>query len=260
MKTEIYVNDKFRFLSEYFCGLPERFESLGTEIYRGRNDVRVINFNGQVLAVKYFKKLTLANRYIYATVRKSKARRAYEHTEWLLGQGISSPENVAYINCYKFGMLHKSYYISLYSSYKPLKDMLSLPISESEEGLKAFARFTYKIHKAGVFHHDYSINNVLYSKDDNQYDFSLIDNNRLKTSVYSFRKGMKNLNRMAIPVEGMGIVAAEYARASGANDLEILNAMTLTRLLFQARIALKRWLKAPLRLLKGIFKTTRYGF
>ncbi len=260
MKTKIFVKEKFSSLNDFVRQIPDNYADVGTEIYSGRNDVRVINLNGLVLAVKYFKKLTLANRYIYATIRKSKAQRAFEHTEWLLGQGISSPENVAYVNCYKFGMLHKSYYISLYSGYKPLKDMLSLPISESEEGLKAFARFTYKIHKAGVFHHDYSINNVLYSKVDNQYDFSLIDNNRLKTSDYSFRKGMKNLNRMAIPVEGMGIVAAEYARVSGANDLEILNAMTLTRLFYQARIALKYWVKTPLRLFKRLYKTTKYGF
>ena len=54
MKTEIYVNNKFRFLSEFFSGLPERFESLGTEIYRGRNEVRIVEVDGLKLAIKYF--------------------------------------------------------------------------------------------------------------------------------------------------------------------------------------------------------------
>lgn len=253
MKTEIYVNNKFRFLSEFFSGLPDQFESLGTEIYRGRNEVRIVEVDGLKLAIKYFKRMTLANRYIYATMRKTKAQRAFEHTGWLHENGISSPENVGYVNCYKYGMLHKAYYVSLYTDYHPLWELINQPLAKSEDGLKAFARFTYKLHQLGVFHHDYSINNVLFAVRDGEYDFSLIDNNRMKYSAYSFRKGMKNLNRMAIPVEGMGIVAAEYARVSGANDLEILNAMTLTRLFFLGRIALKRWAKKPVHLLRSLF-------
>jgi len=253
MKTEIYVNNKFRFLSEFFSGLPERFESLGTEIYRGRNEVRIVEVNGLKLAVKYFKRMTLANRYIYATMRKTKAQRAYEHTDWLRNNGISSPENVGYVNCYRYGMLQKAYYVSLYTEYRPLLELINQPLSISEDGLKSFARFTYKLHQLGIFHHDYSINNVLFAVKGNDYDFSLIDNNRMKNAPYSFRKGMKNLNRMAIPVEGMGIVAAEYAKVSGANDLEILNAMTLTRLFFLARIALKRWAKKPVYLFRSLF-------
>ncbi|MFA6335511.1 MAG: hypothetical protein WCX48_08155 [Bacteroidales bacterium] len=46
---------------------------------------------GFVLVVKYFKKITLANKFIYAHVRKSKARRAYEHSELLLSKGFTSP-------------------------------------------------------------------------------------------------------------------------------------------------------------------------
>ena len=248
----MYVNRKYLYLTDFVRQLPDKFADTGVCIYSGRNDVRIVEVNGLKLAVKFFRRITLANRYIYATFRKSKARRAFEHTDWLLEHGISSPEQVAYINCYKYGMLRKSYYVSLYTDYKPLRDLVGHPLFEIEEGLKAFARFTYKIHKAGVFHYDYSINNVLYAVVNNEYDFSLIDNNRMKNSVYSFRKGMRNLNRMAIPVEGMGIVAAEYARMSGANDLEILNAMALTRLLYLARITLKRWIKAPVRLLRGL--------
>lgn len=246
----MYVNGKFSQLNDFIRNLPDNYPNVGEQIYDGRNVVRIVETGGHVLAVKYFKRLTLANRYIYATIRKSKARRAFEHTNWLLEREISSPEHVAYVDCYKYGMLRKSYYVSLYTSYKPLKDLVALPLSESEEGLKAFARFTYKIHKLGVFHHDYSTSNVLYCCNDGEYDFSLIDNNRMRTSVYSFRKGMRNLNRMAIPVEGMGIVAAEYARASGENGMEILNAMVLIRLLYHTRSTIKRWLKTPLLLLK----------
>lgn len=251
MKTETLINDKFAYLEDFIRRLPDRFSNSGEIIYIGRNEVRVININGLILAVKYFKRLTLANRYIYATFRKSKARRAYEHTGLLLEKGITSPENVAYVNCYKYGMLYKAYYVSLFTDYKQLKDLVALPISETEEVLKAFARFTFKLHGSGVFHNDYTIYNVLYSFTDNQYDFSLIDNNRMSFTDYSFRKGMKNLKRLSVPVDILGVIAAEYSKEANINDYLTLNMMVFSRLRQMAQISFKRWIKAPLRWITG---------
>jgi len=251
MKTEVLINDKFYHLDKFIRQLPDNFSTLGEEIYIGRNDVRIVNVNGLLLAVKFFKKMTLANRYIYATVRKSKARRAFEHTSLLLEKGITSPENVAYVNCYKYGMLNKAYYVSLYTDYKQLKDLIALPLSETEEALKAFARFAFKLHSSGIYHNDFTIFNILYSFDGNQYDFSLIDNNRMKFQNYSFRKGMHNLKRLSVPVDILGIIAAEYAREADTNDFTTLNMMVFIRWRQMARSAFKRWIKTPLRMLTG---------
>lgn len=251
MKTETEINKKFLYLKDFIGRLPESYNDSGESIYIGRNDVKVIHVNGLTLAVKYYKKLTLANRYIYATIRKSKAQRAFEHTQLLLEKGINSPEHVGYVNCYKYGMLNKSYYVSLYTDYMPLKNLFDLPASESEEALKAFARYTFKLHQSGVFHKDYTVNNVLYSFKEDGYDFSLIDNNRMKFGRYSFRKGMQNLKRLMIPVQSMGVVAAEYARVAGVSDFDTLNAMVLIRWSHHIVRTLRRWLKAPIRLVTG---------
>ncbi len=249
MKTKIFVNPEYSYLEPFIRQLPDNYSNQGDLIYIGRNDVRIINVDGLLLAVKFFKRMTLANRYIYATIRKSKASRAYEHTRLLHEKGITSPKHVAYVNCYKYGMLHKAYYVSLYTDYKPFKDLVAFPISETEEALKAFARFTYKLHRAGVFHNDYTIFNVLYSFTDNQYDFSLIDNNRMSFKNYSFRKGMKNLKRLSVPVDVLGVIAAEYAKVAHTNDYVTMNMMLFTRLIQLAHSSFKRWLKAPLRLI-----------
>ena len=251
MKTEIFINPKYSILDDFIRQLPDNYSNLGELIYIGRNDVRIINVNGLLLAVKFFKRMTLANRYIYATVRKSKACRAYEHTSLLLEKGITSPEHVAYVNCYKYGMLHKAYYVSLYTDYKPFKDLVALPISETEEALKAFARFTFRLHQAGIYHNDFTIYNVLYSHTDNQYDFSLIDNNRMSFKNYSFREGMKSLRRLSVSVDILGVIAAEYAKESHVNDYVTLNMMLFIRLRQLAHSSIKRWIKAPLQLITG---------
>lgn len=249
MKTEIVVKPEFSYLDDFIRQIPPGFTSLGQEIYSARNEVRLVNVDGLVFAIKYFKKMTLANRYIYAHLRKSKARRAFEHSDMLLSNGITSPKSVAYIDCYKYGMLYQCYYVSLYSDYSPLEEMLKLPISESEPGLKAFARFIYRVHKIGIFHNDLTLTNILYSNKDGVYDFSLIDNNRIKLHRYSFKRGMNNLKRLNLSVEWHGIIAAEYAQISDTNDLQTLMAMVFFRQYFLARISLKRWIKFPLKIL-----------
>lgn len=249
MKTEIFVHSTYAHLRDFISQIPKDFSTLGDEIYVGRNDVHLVNVNGIVLAIKYFKRLTLANRYIFSTVRKSKASRAFEYSEVLIQKGITTPEPVAYINCYKYGMLYQSYYVSLYTDYLPMMELFQLPVSESEIALKAFSRFIYRVHKKGVFHNDLTIQNVLYSVTGNQYDFSLIDNNRMRFRSYSFKRGMDNLSRLALPVETIGIIAAEYAREAAVSDVRTLNAMIFSKWRYQIRMSLKRWLKKPLHLL-----------
>lgn len=251
MKTEIFVHPIFSNLEDFIQQIAENFSDLGEEIYSGRNVVRLMNIDGKILVVKYFKRITLANRYIFATLRKSKARRAFEYSQRLLDMGITSPQPVAYINCYKYGMLHKCYYISLYTDYLPVQKIFDLPASQSLEALRAFSRFIYRVQKAGVFHKDLTIINVLYAYENNHYDFSLIDNNRMRFRAYSLRRAMSNLKRLDLPVETIGIIAATYARATGVREIKILNAIILNRWKFHYRNLIKKWIKMPLYFLSG---------
>jgi hypothetical protein len=251
MKTIIKVNDKFSVYTNFFSHLIENYNDIGDLISDDRNEVKLVKTDGVIFVVKYYKRLTIANRYIYAFFRKSKAQRAYENTEWLRMHGITSPQNVAYVDRYQYGMLTKGFYVSLYTNYKPVRELFELPLSEAEEGIKAFARFTHDIHNKGAFHHDYTLSNVLYSYDGSSYDFSLIDNNRMRFSKHSVRKGLRTMERLEIPVNATGIVAAEYARVSGKNEFEMLNIMILIRSLHNLRTVLKDWVKIPLHYLIG---------
>lgn len=254
MKTELFVNPAFSHLKDFIQQIPDDFPHLGDEIYVGRNDVHLVRVHDCVLAIKYFKRLTLANRYIFATFRKPKARRSYEYSQVMLKKGITSPEPVAYISCFKYGMLYKDYYVSLYTNYSPVLDFLKLPVTESEHALKALARFIYRVHQAGVFHKDLTTRNILYSNTGNKYDFSLIDNNRMRFHSYTFKRGMQNLSRLSLPVETIGIVAAEYARMAKVKDVRTLNAMVFARWRCHKRLALKQLFKMPLYMLSAKYR------
>lgn len=258
MKTEIFIHPTFSDLEDFIQQIAENFSHLGDEIYVGRNEVRLMSVDGKMLATKYFKRITLANRYIFSTVRKSKARRAFEYSQRLLQMGITSPQPVAYINCYKYGMLHKCYYISLYTDYLPVQKIFDLPVSQSVEALRAFSRFIYRVHKAGVFHKDLTIINVLFAFENNQYDFSLIDNNRMRFRPYSFKRAMSNMKRLTLPVETIGIIAASYAREAEVKEVKILNAIIFNRWRFRMRNLFKKWIKMPLYLLSGRYRRSSY--
>lgn len=243
MRQEIYINPKFEGLSEFISKIPDNYDNLGKLMHRGRNEIKTIEKDGTVLIIKYFKKITLANRLIYATIRKSKSQRSFENSLHLLGKGIATPEPIAYINSYKHGLLYRSYYISAFSKYKPLSELLELPIKESEEALKAFARFTFKLHNSGIVHNDYTVNNILYDREGDEYKFSLIDNNRMSFRKYTYSRKIKDLERLKIPVDKMGIIAAEYAKQSNENDLRTLNAMIFFRIRYVIGNKIKRGVK-----------------
>jgi len=251
MKKEILVNPNYSQFKDFIEQIPDNFDTLGVPLRLKRNEIRLVEVNGVSLVIKYFRHLTIANRFIYAHIRKSKSRRAYEHTMFLLSKEISSPEAVAYINYYKNGMLYKSFYVCLHTNYKSIREFLKLPLSESKEALEAFARFSYKLHKNGIFHKDYSTGNILYQLSGNSYDFCLIDNNRMKFCRYSFLKGMRNMKRLDIQSECMGIIAAEYARVANVNEIKTLNAMTIYRLQHMDRKSLKKKIKSLKKLMPG---------
>ncbi len=251
MRSEIFINSNYSHLKDFVDQIPENFNCLGDVVHAGRNEIRIVTVNGTSLVIKYFKRIASVNRFVYAYIRKSKARRSYEHSLHLLNNGITSPEPIAYINCYKNGLLYMSYYVCLYTNYKPLEELLKLPVTESEEALKAFARFSLRLHKSGIFHYDYNVSNVLFRFSENEYDFSLIDNNRMRFRKYKYSRGIKNMNRLKIPVDCIGIIASEYAKEANTSDIKTLNAMTLVRLIYMERETAKKRIQSLKKLILG---------
>ena len=228
MKRKIFINPDFKNFEAFVENIPESFRSEENFIRRGRNEIKIVNVDGTDLVVKYFKRITLANRLIYATIRKSKAQRAYEHSEKINRKGFKSPEPVAYIDVYRRGTLDMSFYVSLYTDYKPIVPLFYLPIDKAEAAIKSFARYTFRLHRAGIFHGDYNMGNVLYSFNGSDYDYSLIDNNRMRFSKYSYNKGIRNIGKLNMPVNAIGIFVTEYANAARSEEIRTLGKIIMS--------------------------------
>jgi hypothetical protein len=243
MRKEIFVNQKYNLLYDPLTHIPEDFDLTGKVLHSGRNVIKELEIGGNRLVIKYFKRITFINRILFSTFRKSKAQRTYDNTILLLAKGINTPEPVAYINCYWHGLLSRCYFVSLFDECRSINELFSLPLPEPLEALKYFGRFTFRLHKLGIFHNDYNLDNVMYSFDNNGYSFSLIDNNRVRFLRYKFIRGLRDMRRIYLPVDKLGILVEEYAKEAQSSDIITLKIIIIYRLNLLFWKGLKRRIK-----------------
>lgn len=189
-------------------------------IYQARNRVYTLSRGGIDLNIKAFRNPRFLNAYVYGTLRKSKARRSYEYASRLLKLGIGTPEPMAYIENYDDGKLLQSYYISLQVKGQTVRDWEKLP--DSQPLIDALGAEMVRLHRAGVYHKDFSPGNILYTIDpEGRYQFYHIDLNRMEFGVISSGILMRNFRAIHLDPRQTERLARAYARAAGADEDKI---------------------------------------
>lgn len=153
------------------------------------------------MVIKKYKRPTLCNCFIYTFFRKNKALRSYQYAQRLLDMGVSTPKPIAYITIPKLGFFHTGYYISEYLPHKTIKEAYSDSLMKNIYWKNifeyAFIAFVEDLYSLKIFHKDFNSGNVLVTKIEDKFHFSLVDINRitfdkdisLKTAI----KGVSNL-------------------------------------------------------------------
>lgn len=243
------LNPKYIKLKPFINRLtsPGWFETNGTWIHNGRNKIKMFETNGINVAVKQFGHLSLLNKIVYCTIRKSKARRAYEYAKRLGKLEINTPEEIAYIEIRKKGLLRQSYYVCLHTDYQSMlplffkKELSPQEFNRITPLLDALTLFLYNIHQAGVIHKDLNYTNILYKLPDssnvsnetpryNGYDFTLIDINRMEfyksagnPKPLPLKTRIHNLQRLNVSVAAHLYIMQKYSELMGvsARDLQL---------------------------------------
>lgn len=252
MKTsmKICVSPRYRHLTPFVRSLasPEVFSGHGTTIHDGRNTVKVFDADGSLLAVKRYGHISLLNRLLYGVLRPSKAERAYRHAIRLRALGIDTPEQVAFVEVRRRGLLDGCYFVAVHSGYRSLRPVAELDIQRPEVAavLDALADFLFRMHNAGVLHKDLNIGNILYRGDRcSGYAFQVIDTNRMRFyRSLSMRRRLDNLRRLSCPAPAYLYILDRYARLANANTDSIQLTGAVMRLFFEMRQRTKRWVKS----------------
>lgn len=207
--TTVTINPKYNFLKEYIEKIPATFAALDQVLYNDRNVIKTDEVSGVKLVIKSFNRIYLSNRIRYSFFHPSKAKRAYDYGLQLLQKGFLTPEPVAFIECFEYGLLKQSYFISLYTDFAPLSSHLA---DGQDLLMRDLARYTFQLHKDGIYHMDYSSGNILCKKENGRFQFSLIDNNRMKFGRFSYARRLKNFRRLGLSHDQLVNVAMEYSR------------------------------------------------
>ncbi|WP_050701033.1 lipopolysaccharide kinase InaA family protein [Dysgonomonas sp. BGC7] len=224
-KIKLVIDEKYQDIDGFIEGLPMSFLQSGEVVYSGRNLIKTFEVGGFKLNVKSFKKPLFINQVMYATFRKSKAKRSYLYAHMLKKDGFHTPDPVAYMELKKYGLLKYSLYISIHEEFDGMmRELLHGTVTDHEELIKEFAVYTARLHEKKILHLDYSSGNILYKRHNNKYTFYLVDLNRMKfNKTIDLDTACFNFRRLWGSDEMMALFAKEYAKERNFDETTCLN-------------------------------------
>lgn len=219
---KIVILPKYESMRAWLEQIPATFAQEGEVIYEERNQIRRMDADGIAVIVKRFPTPTLFHRIVYSLLRKPKAQRAYENALELQKRGIGTPEAVGYILC-GHGLLKESYLVTQQSPLRhTFYDFRDGKIAGKEDLIRAFAHFAASLHNAGVLHKDLSPGNILYDKINGEWQFELVDINRMRFGYVSPKEGCYNLCRLWGKSDFFETLSPVYAKARGIDEAQCL--------------------------------------
>lgn len=229
MKEVFVVHPKYEAFRKELQHLFHSFENSGEYVTKGeRNVIKKVNLNDTAITIKKFKDPNFIQRFVYQFLRKSKAKRSFEYASKLIDLDIKTPFPVAYAETFSAGLTTSFYaceHINYDFDFRVLIHQPKLP--NREEILKQFTAFTFKLHENGINFLDHSPGNTLVvDKGTNEYEFYLIDLNRMRFEPMDFEKRMHNFRRLWPSKTMITIMAAEYAKLSGRSFEEVQSSMS----------------------------------
>ncbi len=245
---KIIINPKYIAQEKAILQLVNSFFSEGELIVEGsRNTIKSNVLGNEKVNIKFFQKPGLFKSIIYSFFRSTKAKRSYDYANYLLNHNIPTPLPIAYIEEQgPLGLLGKSYYISEQIDYDfTIRELIHDPLfPERDIILEQFTEFTYKMHQAQVNFLDHSPGNTLIvNKGGANYDFYLIDLNRMKFEELSMEQRMDNFKKMWLSKQMIKVVAKKYAALSNQPMDKIYPILMEKSISFKRKINKKKYLK-----------------
>ena len=230
------------------------FNNKGENIYGGsRNTIKTYNVKDFVINVKSFKIPNIINQIAYRFFRKSKAQRSFEYAEKLKSLHIGTPQPIAYFENSNVLFFKDSFYVSEHLqadlTFRELTKDFNYP--NHTEILKAFTRFTYKLHENDIEFLDHSPGNTLIKLNNGDYKFYLVDLNRMNFKKLTLDERIKNFARLTSSKKIVAIMSKEYARLVNKPEEEIYQKMWQYTSEFQEKFYRKKRLKKRLKFWKS---------
>lgn len=226
--------------------LIKSFETEGELLGKGnRNRIKTFNLGNQKINIKSFKIPNAVNKLIYTLFRKSKAERSFSFAEFLVSRNIGTPLPIAFAENKSALSFNESYYVSEHLDYDlTFRELVQNPNYPGwEEILRAFTRFTYHLHENEIEFLDHSPGNTLIKTGGGEFEFFLVDLNRMNFKKMNFVERMQNFSRLTPKKEMIRIMSNEYSNLLKKPEEEVFEKMWFFTNQFQKRFFRKKELK-----------------
>lgn len=247
----IFIAEDYKIHKSRLLKFITEFNQAGNALdIPARNSIKLFDLEGKTINIKAFRKPNLINRLVYRFFRKSKAKRSFEYAKYLLKNNIGTPHPVGYAEEISALQFLRSYYVSEHLVYDLTFRELDLNTEGHKEILKAFVRFTFKLHENEIEFLDHSPGNTLIILGEPEPKFYLVDLNRMNFRKLDFETRMKNFSRLTPKKEMVEVMASEYAKLIDNPETEVFEKMWFYTKRFQHKFMRKHRLKKKLGLIK----------
>lgn len=198
------------------------FSEAQHSIWDKRNKIKIISFDKEEITIKSFKVPHIMNKIAYTFLRDSKAKRSYDNSMEILE---FVPKPIGFVEYKKFALLHDTYFVSEKYAYDfTIREVLLQNNFEDRDNIfKQFAAFTYALHCKGVVHLDYSPGNILIKKmSDENYEFKIIDVNRMKFKVLTSEERLENFSKLWAKDEDLTSIIRAYAQLADIDEAKAI--------------------------------------
>jgi len=198
--------------------LNRDFKTTGESIYKARNELRRMSWNGEPVIVKSFAVPNLIRRYIYGRFRASKASKSFHNAQILERLGVGTPSPIGFIEYFRGGGLSQSFYVSRewpadFTIREPLVDT---GFPNRNKILQALGHFAWDLHSKNIYHRDFSPGNILIKTNaDGALVFALVDVNRMHFAPLSLESRMQNFAMLWATEDDLKVIISAYTQASG---------------------------------------------
>jgi hypothetical protein len=243
---KVHIHPNYEGKRDKLLTFIEAFETEGEYVTKGeRNVIKSFDLDGETINVKSFRVPKAFNAFVYKFIRPSKAKRSFEYAERLSLNAIRTPSPIAYIENYTAFGLKESYYVSLHIDYDfDFRALIHDPLFEDRRFiLEQFAEFCFQLHEHNVNFLDHSPGNTLIVKRDHNYDFYLIDLNRMRFETMNLDKRMENLKRLWLSKQMIHIISKRYAELANKELHEVQDLLLKHSIGFKRKINRKKYLK-----------------
>lgn len=182
-------------------------------IYDGRRNKVAFTADGKY-CIKSYRVPGFIKGLIYTTVRIPKARRAWLNAHRLKELGVDTPDPVCQVVCHSPAHLDRTYYVCLaYHGWNDLRKVEQMP--DFKDFARHLALFITELHNKNILMKDLSMGNVLWRIVDGEYQFALIDINRMDFDITDRKVLMMNFGAVLDTVDGIKVLAKHYADING---------------------------------------------